>query len=156
MSSAVPTPALRFFAELTVHVSPPVEVGQTPAGVRRVIPIVGGEVEGDGWRGRVLPGGADFQRIATPRLAELDARYVLEIDGGDRLYVQNRAIRVAEPEDTQRLMRGEPVDPARIYFRCQPMFETGSERFAWVNERLFVGSGVRLPDRVVMRFFVLE
>ena len=54
------------------------------------------------------------------------------------------------------LARGEPVDPARIYFRCQPLIETAAERFAWVNERVFLGTGLRLPDRVIMRFFAVE
>ena len=148
-------PALRFFAELSVEVTPAIEVGATPSGQRRLIPIVGGTVTGDGWAGVVVPGGADFQRIVTPRLAELDARYVLETTEGERLFVQNRALRVADPADTQRLIRGEPVDPARIYFRCQPLIETAAERFAWVNERVFVGTGMRLPDRVVMRFYVV-
>ncbi len=146
-------PALHFFTELSVEVTPAIEVGATPSGQRRLIPIVGGTVTGDGWAGVVVPGGADFQRIVTPRLAELDARYVLETTEGERLFVQNRALRVADPADTQRLIRGEPVDPARIYFRCQPLIETAAERFAWVNERVFVGTGMRLPDRVVMRFY---
>ncbi len=149
-------PALRWFAELSVQVSPAIEVGSTPSGQRRLIPIVGGTVQGDGWSGTVVPGGADFQRIVTPRMAELDARYVLETCDGERLFVQNRALRVADPADTQRLIRGEPVDPARIYFRCQPLIETAAERFAWVNERVFVGTGMRLPDRVVMRFYAVE
>ena len=149
-------PALRWFAELSVQVSPAIEVGATPSGQRRLIPIVGGTVIGDGWSGTVVPGGADFQRIVTPRMAELDARYVLETSDGERLFVQNRALRVADPADTQRLIRGEPVDPARIYFRCQPLIETASERFAWVNESVFVGTGMRLPDRVVMRFYAVE
>ena len=31
--------------------------------------------------------------IETNRLAELDARYVMETDAGDMIYVQNRAVR---------------------------------------------------------------
>jgi hypothetical protein len=86
-------------------------------------------------------------------LAELDARYVLETDGGDLVYVRNRALRSGPPELMARLVRGEPVDPALIYFRCSPSFETTSAALGWINERMFVGTGVRHPDRVVMRFF---
>ena len=103
--------------------------------------------------GRVLPGGADFQLILNPRMAELDARYVIETDGGDLIFVQNRAVRTAAPEVMARLIRGEPVDPAEVYFRCSPSFETASPSLAWISERLFVGTGARQPDRVVMRFF---
>lgn len=146
-------PDLEYFASLKVTVDQPLEVGVTQAGVRRVIPITGGEVIGNGWRGQVLSGGADFQLIVSPRMAELDARYVLETDSGDRIYVVNRAIRVAEPEVTRKLMRGEEVDPDLIYFRCTPRFETEAEQFKWITERLFIGTGVRKPESVELHFY---
>lgn len=148
-------PELCHFAHLFVQVGQPQEVGATPHGRRRVIPITGGEVEGAGWRARVLPGGADFQLLVNDSLAELDARYVLETDAGELIYVHNRAVRSGPPELMARLARGEPVDPAQIYFRCSPSFETASASLGWINQRLFVGAGVRHPDKVVMRFFEL-
>jgi hypothetical protein len=151
----LPVPELRFFADLSVHVDKPQEVGQTHHGVRRLIPILGGQVQGDGWTARVLSGGADFQLIVNDRMAELDARYVIETDGGDLIYVQNRAVRTAAPEVMARLVQGEPVDAASVYFRCSPSFETASASLGWITERLFVGTGARHPDRVVMRFFEL-
>ena len=151
----LPAPNLDFFADLTVSVDRPHEVGQTVHGLRRLIPILGGQAQGVDWRARVLPGGADFQLIVNPRLAELDARYTLETDAGDLIYVHNRALRVAEPDDTARLIRGEPVDPARIYFRCSPSFETASAALGWISERMFIGTGVRRPDCVEMRFFTV-
>lgn len=149
-------PDLEFFAELSVDVGVPQEVGLTVHGQRRLIPILGGAARGDGWTARVLPGGADYQLIVSPRLAELDARYVLETDAGDLIYVQNRALRAAAPEVTALLLRGEPVDPALVYFRCSPSFETASPALGWIAERLFVGSGVRRPERVEMQFFTVN
>jgi hypothetical protein len=150
------TPHLRWFADLSVRVGTPHEIGTTPAGNRRVIPIVGGEVQGEGWTGRVLSGGADFQAIVSPTLAQLDARYVIETEAGELVFVANHAIRVAAPEVTAKLIRGEPVDPAEVYFRCVPTFETSSPSLAWINERIFVGTGVRRPDEVCMTFFQLD
>jgi hypothetical protein len=149
-------PTLDFFADLSVFVAQPHEIGATPGGKRRVIPITGGEVRGDGWNARVLPGGADFQLIVADNMAQLDARYLLETDAGDLIFVQNKAIRVAAPEITARLIRGEPVDPAQVYFRCFPSFETSAAALAWINERLFVGTGVRRPDRVEISCFVVR
>ncbi|MDE2300741.1 MAG: DUF3237 family protein, partial [Burkholderiales bacterium] len=40
-----------------------------------------------------------------------------------------------------------------VYFRCVPRFETAAPALAWMMERVFLGSGVRRPDEVVMRFF---
>ena len=149
----LPTPTLNFFADLSVQVGAPLEVGQTAHGVRRLIPILAGTAKGQDWTARVLPGGADFQLLVTNRMAELDARYVLETDGGDLIYVQNRAIRTASPEVMAQLVRGEVVDPQLVYFRCTPSFETASRTLAWISERLFIGTGARHPEQVVMRFF---
>jgi hypothetical protein len=120
-----------------------------------VVPILGGSAQGQGWTARVLPGGSDFQLISSETLSELDARYGLETDAGDLIYVQNHAVRAAPPEVMARLLRGEPVDPAQIYFRCSPRFETRSAALGWINERLFVGVGLRHPAQVVMRFFTV-
>jgi hypothetical protein len=149
----LPTPQLNWFADLSVLVDKPQEVGQTHHGVRRLIPILGGQVQGQGWTARVLPGGADFQLIVNERMAELDARYTIETDAGDLIFVQNRAVRTAAPEVMAQLVRGEPVPPESVYFRCTPSFETASASLAWISERLFVGTGARHPDKVVMRFF---
>ena len=155
MHSGLDEPTFRFFADLQVEVATPLHIGATTNGQRRLVAINGGTARGEGWQARVLPGGTDYQRIVNERLAELDARYVLETDAGDLIYVQNRALRSGPPEAMARLARGEPVAPELIYFRCSPRFETAAPSLAWLAERLFFGSGVREPDRVLMRFFVL-
>ena len=50
-------------------------------------------------------------------------------------------------------LRGEPVDPADVYFRCVPRFETSAPALGWLMERVFLGTGLRRPAEVVMRFF---
>ena len=146
-------PQLRRFADFEVQVGAVQEVGATARGFRRVIPIVGGQVRGDGWSARVLPGGADFQLLVSDELAELDARYVIETDAGDLIYVTNHALRTGPAALMERLRRGEPVDPADIYFRCTPRFEASAPSLAWLSQRLFLGSGARYPDLVAMRIF---
>ena len=153
LERALGAPALKRFADLTVEVGTPVEVGAVGHGTRRVIPILGGRCVGDGWSARVLTGGADFQLIVNERMARLEARYVLELDGGDRVYVKNDAVRTAPPDVMARLVRGEPVDPGAVYFRCVPTFETASATLRWIMERVFLGNGVRRPSDVAMRFF---
>lgn len=144
--------ALKFFARLEVFVDPPQEVGVTDSGVRRIIPITSGTVNGENWSGTILGGGADYQVIINERRAELDARYVLEIPQG-RIYVQNRAVRVADPSITKKLINGESVDPSEVYFRCTPIMETAIAEFKWIEERVFVGTGIRHPDCVELTFF---
>lgn len=149
----IPTPGLGFFADLEVEVGAPLEAGRTQHGLRRLIPILGGTVRGEGWHGEVLAGGADYQCVLSPRLAELDARYMLRTDSGELIYVHNRALRCADEQITARLLQGLPVPPEAVYFRCTPSFEVEAPRWRWITEHVFVGSGIRTPDRVHMRFF---
>ena len=51
---------------------------------------------------------------------------------------------------TRRSSRGEPVDPTLIYFRTVPKFETGSEKYRWLMQHIFVASAARHADRVVI------
>ncbi|MBJ7539617.1 DUF3237 domain-containing protein [Marinomonas transparens] len=149
----IQAPELKHFATLKVEIETPQEIGVSIHGERRVIPITGGTVQGNGWQGKVLRGGADYQLILTPRLTHLDARYAIELDNGDLIYIHNKAIRVASAEVTQKIKTGVPVDPELIYFRCHPVFETSSSSMQWITERLFVGTGVRRPDLVELQIF---
>ena len=159
----LPTPTLEPIADLTVLVAAPIEagdvVGLNSRGRRRIIPITGGTLQGPQLQGRILPGGADFQIVVSPTSADLDARYLIELDGpvyqGEHIFVQNRALRRGSAEDIARLVRGEPVDPAAIYFRCVPTFEVSCARLQWLTESVFVGTGARYPDRVLISLFRL-
>ncbi len=141
-------PELIFIAHLSVTVGEPIDVGKVIDGHRRLVPILGGTVEGPLLRGRVLPGGADHQILRTPTLTELDARYALETDDGERIAVHNMGIRSGTEEDIDALVRGEHVPADRIYFRSHPHLSSSAKRLAWMNERLFLGSGQRLPNSV--------
>ena len=154
MLETLPPPQLEHVCDLAVTIAPPVEVGQTVAGLRRMIPITGGLVQGPLLNGKVLAGGADFQLIlAGGTQAHLDARYVIELDDGTRVFVQNTALRVASLENSQRIMRGEPVSPDVVYFRCQPKLEAAGEKWAWLGESQFIGTGRRAPDGVFLSFY---
>lgn len=157
---ALGTPVLEPVMDLSVTVATPLEAGQITGthshGLRRIIPITGGTVRGQ-LNGRVLAGGADFQLVLSETMADLDARYLLQLDDaqwpGAHVYVQNRALRRGSAQDIAKLVRGEPVDPAVIYFRCAPTFEVSHPALGWMTESLFIGTGARFPDRVEMRFF---
>src|SRR5581483_4736460 len=124
--------------------------GDLGYGVRRIIPITGGEVRGAQVSGKVLPFGADFQIIRPNELIDLEARYAFETDDGAVVYVENRGIRFGPVELLQKLKRGEPVDPKSIYFRTLPKFETGHQNYRWLMEHVFVASAARHVDRVVI------
>ncbi len=159
--TSLPAPQLEHIADLTVQVATPIEAGQVSGlnsrGRRRIIPITGGTLSGPQLQGRVLPGGADFQLVVSSTTTDLDARYLLALDGpqygGQHIFVQNHALRRGSADDIAKLVRGEPVDPAAIYFRCVPTFEVSSPALAWLTQSLFLGTGARYPDRVEMSFY---
>ena len=127
------TPSLAFFADLTMLLGAPQEVGHTEQGFTQIIPIIGGTATAVGWTAQVLGGGANFQLVVSERVAQLDARCCLQMDGGDLVYVHNRAVRSGPPQIMARLLRGEALDEAssaQIYFRCAPTFETASPALA--------------------------
>jgi hypothetical protein len=150
--SDIATPGLVPIADLSVNVAPPVDVGMTPHGARRVIPLLGGTVTGPRLNGRMLPGGADFQIWRSDGCTEIHARYVLETDAGALLYVENTGLRHGPPEAMERLARGQPVDPSVIYFRSVARFETSAPDLAWLTRAIILCSGARFPDRVLIRF----
>jgi hypothetical protein len=84
---------------------------------------------------------------------ELEAKYVVETTSGAHLYVVNCGLRHGPPEAIERLMRGDPVDPALIYFHTAPSFETAAPEFAWMMRSLFVCTGTRLPAQVHLRLY---
>ncbi len=147
------TPGLVHVADLVIEVGAPIEIGRIAGNLRRMIPIGTGNVVGPRIRGRVLPGGADFQIMRSDGITDLEARYVIETDDGHLIYVENSGLRWGPPELLERLRRGEQVDPALIYFRATPRFETAAPGYEWLMRNLFICSGARFPDRVELRFF---
>ncbi|PPQ43564.1 DUF3237 domain-containing protein [Rhodopseudomonas palustris] len=145
-----PTLETKYVFTITARIGDVTSAGEIGTGVRRIIPILGGEVKGEGISGKVLPFGADFQIIRPNELIELEAKYAFETDDGAVVYVENIGIRFGPVELLQKLKRGEPVDPKLIYFRTRPRFETGHPNYQWLMQHLFVGSAARHADRVVI------
>ena len=150
MARAPLAPRLALAMELRV------KVGAVPRGRRRIVPIEGGTFDGPQLRGTVLPGGADWQIVRADGLAELDTRYTLKTEAGDVIYIQNAGMRHAPPDVTARLLAGQAVDPALVYFRTVPTFETAAPHLQWLTRAIFIGDGERHPDRVVVRVWMVE
>src|SRR5258708_1970580 len=116
------TPVLetRYVFTITARIGEVTTAGETGHGVRRIIPITGGEVKGENINGTVCAFGADFQIIRPNELVELEAKYAFETDDGAVVYVENKGIRFGPVELLHRLKRGMPADPTLIYFPSVP------------------------------------
>ena len=138
----------KYVFSLAIRVGAPIVAGDLGHGIRRIIPILGGEVRGQGIKGTILPVGADFQIVRPNGFTELEAKYAFEMDDGAIVYIENIGIRFGPKDLLDRIAQGEIVDPALIYFRSVPKFETGAQKYRWLMEHLFIGVGARHPDRV--------
>lgn len=133
----------------------PLELGHTPWGRRRIIPILGGEFDGPRLSARILAGGADWQVIHEDGMAAIDTRYTLQAQDGELISVATRGVRHGPPEVLRRLADGEVVDPADYYFRVWIQYEAGAEAYRWLNRIVAVASAVRLADQVIYDAYAL-
>ena len=146
-------PGLRRVSTFTVRVAEPVVIGRVAEGLRRVVPILGGHAEGERLSGEILGLGADFQVLRDDHSARLEARYALRTHDGATIGITNVGLRHGPADLVARLAQGEIVDPALIYFRTVFTFETDHADYLWLTKALFVGSGERHPDRVMIGVF---
>jgi hypothetical protein len=146
-------PGLVFVCELQVKLDPALVVGETAHGTRRIIPIIGGTVQGPNIKGEILTGGADWQVVRKDGVTELEAHYQFKTDDGALIYIKNEGIRVASPEVAAKITRGEKVDVREYYFRAVPKFEAPVGKYQWMNNTLFICTGERLPNAVKINVF---
>ncbi|WP_323785702.1 DUF3237 domain-containing protein [Thalassovita sp.] len=149
-------PGLRHVCDLFVELDPIREMGAGQAGQRRIIPIVGGRVEGPEVTGKILNLGADWQTIWSNGVAELDTRYAIETDDGAVVEIRNYGYRHGPDDVIAAIARGEEVAPSAYYMRTHARLESGDPRYAWVNRTLFVGTGARKDGQVVVSLFAID
>lgn len=114
--------------------------GGGAVGARQIVPVIGGTFNGPKLRGTVLPPGADWLVRVNDTLRVLDVRTLLLTDDDQRIYLNYRGVLYTPP--------GQPR-----YQRVLMMFETGSEKYAWLHQVVAVGVGYSVPQRVPYRVF---
>jgi muconolactone delta-isomerase len=149
-SSHLPELRLTQVYRLEATLAPPLELGETAHGHRRIVPLTGGTFSGPEISGRLLPGAsADWQTILPDGTALGDIRYILQTDAGDLLYVQAHSIRHGSPEVLARLGRGEDVDPSEYTFRTSTRIETAAADLDWLNKGIFISVAGRQAAGVI-------
>ena len=143
-----------FLFEIPANLAAIRDLGATPLGNRRIAEVSGGSFEGPKLRGRILPAaGGDWLVIRNDGVLQLDVRITLETDDGALIYMTYRGVRHGPDDVISRLNAGEDVDPSEFYFRTAPFFETGTEKYAWLNSIVCVAKGSRAPGGVAYRVF---
>jgi len=124
-----------------------------------VVNVLGGTLQGTGahasLKGKILPG-ADYQIIRPDGFTEIDAHYVIEMEGGDRIYVTNRGMRHGPPELIAKLNAGQAIDQSQIYFHTVITVETAAKALEWMSRSILVSAGERQPNEAVIHVYRLN
>jgi hypothetical protein len=150
-----PRPTLVYRLEATL--GQPLDLGVTPRGHRRIVPLTGGTFGGPDLRGDLVPGAsADWQIVLPDGTAVGDIRYTLRTNAGDLLYVQSQSVRHGSAEVLDRLARGEDVDPAEYTFRTSTQIEAAADHLDWLNKGVFTSVGARSPGGVIYETYLVQ
>lgn len=150
-------PGLQFVFEIRIAVTGGklLELGTTARGVKKIVPITGGQFEGPGIKGTILPGGYDWQLVRADGVSEIEARYILKTDDDVLITIINKGLRHGTPEAMRRIANGELAAPSKYYFRTSPVFETSAAKYDWLNRNIFVANGIRKPDQVLIAVWMV-
>ena len=127
-------PGLIFVYEAIVTLEPMVEIGRTPLGMRRRVPITGGSFAGPRIRGTVLSGGADWQLQRADDWTVIEADYMMRAQDGALIHVRNVG-----------LTNSRVAGATSRYLRTVPRFEAPEGPHGWLNQAIFIGTIGRPP-----------
>lgn len=147
-------PRLDYAFTIAIKLSParylaPSGTGQTRAAVYAESGTVEGRING-----RVVPmSGGDWALVRADGVLDFDARYLLELDDGTTVYLQNRGFRWASDEAMARMREQQDVAHGDYYMRVTPRFEVPAGPHDWLNRYVFVGVAEKLPGANRIHYF---
>jgi hypothetical protein len=124
----------------TAHtqLKPPIEVGPGCAGTRVIVEAASFQVKGDRLRAEMAgAAGGDWVLVGPEGTGTLDVRATLRTDDGAIIFTQFNG------KIDSDLSQGLQL-PVTVY--VAPRFETGDERYAWLNRIQAVGKGTVHED----------
>ena len=112
--------------ELNVEVGENLDVGKTPGGFLRLIPIIGGTFSGPNIKGKVIPGGYDCNTAVNDEQAHAFAKYAIQTDDGVYISVENEGYLDLKAQD--------------YIVKTMPRFQVADGKYEWLRNGVFVGS----------------
>ena len=98
-----------------------------PQGTRVVVTVIGGTFEGPKMRGTVDNSGGDWVTVRADQNIKLDVRVLLHTEDGADIFMRYEGIGVRED--------------GQLKLATAPLFETGDERYAWLNNVQAITTG---------------
>ena len=132
-----------FLFELTSSLDKPIQIGKTPYGERIIYPVSGGTFEGPEIKGKILANGGDWVLRLSSTTSKLDVRVVLETENGDLIYTYYEGFIHMNSDGT-------------YYFRTNPVFQTSSKKYSWLNHTIAVGVGKMIKGGVAYRIYAIK
>ena len=138
-------PSLTFVYEELVTLGPSRPVGETPQGKRNIVPITGGSFDGPRLKGKILPGGWDWQLASPGGCFTVQADYMIQTDDGVIINVRNVGTQCKTSNGNQGALLTSPV------------FEAPKGKYDWLNGGVYVGTlevtSVNRVPAVRIRFY---
>jgi len=149
-------PRFEHLFDLHVDLDATQPIGRTPIGMRLTAIVAGGTFEGPRMKGEMPAGGGDWALIRSDGAIQLDVRATLKTDDGAFIHTYYGGLIIMTPEVQQRIFNAEDVPLDEYYFYTNPMFQTGHEKYAWLNSVVAVGRGRFMRGAVEYRVWALR
>lgn len=141
-------PTLQFVYEELVTLGADQPVGETPEGRRNIVPISGGSFAGPRLKGRILPGGWDWQLANPGGCFTVLADYMIQTDDGVVINVHNTGTSCVGSDGKQGALL------------TSPRFEAPKGKYDWLDGGVYVGTleGAQADGKraVRIRFYLAQ
>lgn len=142
---------------LEASCAPIIPIGDIGTADLNIYPILEGYFEGEKLKGEVLNFGADWNYKDKDRVAVMDTRYLLKTDDGAHIAISSLGRCVDDIETYKAITSGQFVDPSKYYFRQHIFFQTGAEKYKWLNGIIaFAVMGVSETGKICYNAYMLK
>lgn len=133
-----------FTLEADTVSTPPAFIANGPQGTRLVVTVTGGTFKGERLSGTIAnTAGGDWVTLRQDGTLKLDVRLTLQTDDGAMILMTYSGVGVTDAAGTTNV-------------RTAPLFETGDERYTWLNGVQAVAVGQTTPAGVTYDVYALK
>ena len=147
---------LEYLMTFHVDLTQPLDIGQVPIGLRRVMVASGGTFEGPKLQGKILPGPVDWLVNGSDGVGRMDVRATFQTEDGANIYIRYHGVQVWTEAAGAKLSKGVPIEYGEIYWVGTPVFETGDPHYAWLNNMVTVAEGRLGPNASWVEYRIFQ